>query len=80
MEVFMVIGKIEKGISIKPLVVKKKYPLSDMVVGDSFLITLESGDKINTIRCHLYKWGEENKKKFSMKRISFDQIRVWRIL
>jgi hypothetical protein len=71
---------IEKSFPIPPpakIGAPKKYPLSDMEVGDSFFVKDVSG-KRNPAYSSVCNYGKESGKKFTVRR-SGGGVRVWRI-
>jgi hypothetical protein len=70
--------KIEKGIKIPEFFCHRKYPLSEMEVGDSFFV--EGTLKKNTINTAVSWWSKRkgNTRKFTIRKVD-GGIRVWRI-
>ncbi len=70
---------VEKGRPIPPLTTKK-YPWSDMEVGDSFWVPMgENEEKTkNMVRCAATAFGRRRNMKFSVRK-NDGGFRVWRI-
>jgi hypothetical protein len=70
--------KIEKDIPIPSTKqVGKKYPLVTMDLGDSFVMPLVDRNSLTAATNYLRKSGDN--KKFTTRRISETEMRVWRI-
>lgn len=65
--------KIEKGVPL-PAHGNTKHPFADMEVGDSFLASAESSQKV---RSAAFNYGKYNNKKFTVRKTA-DGTRVWR--
>ena len=66
--------KIEKGIPL-PAHGNTKYPFADMVVGDSFLMSIETHQKL---RVAANAYGKRHAMKFSV-RVVESGVRCWRV-
>lgn len=53
-----------------------KYPFYDMEIGDSFAISSDKQAKVATIVTNLHNTGDM---RFTVRRVSMDKARVWRI-
>ena len=71
--------KIEKNISIddfKSRRVPEKYPFSRMSIGDSFSFPISMRDKIDGAA---RKSGKLNNTAFSIRTVSDEECRIWRV-
>ena len=78
----MEIGKIEKNVPI-PKLHARKYSWSDMAVGDSTLISVGKGERIDIIRNRvsksIHKYNRRTGKKLrSMSIPEENAVKVWR--
>ena len=56
---------------------KRKYPLNEMKVGDSFLSSIKEA---NNARTAAYLYGKRSQKKFSSKTVKEENgVRIWRV-
>lgn len=75
--------KIEKGVSLMPKdPVSRKYPFTQMEVGDSFFIENPAIDDIGRIRSSACIYGKRTNKKFSIRKDGqkSGSYRCWRLL
>ena len=66
--------KIEKNVPIPIGYNHQPYPLADMEIGDSFLITNPSP----YIRSNIWAWSRKHARKFTVRKVP-GGTRVWRI-
>jgi len=68
--------KIEKGITRPPGEPGvRKYPFSQMEIGDSFLIPQ---DYMTRVRAAAHRHGERTRTKFTIRRMEDGSYRCWR--
>lgn len=72
--------EVEKNVKMKEIPrkenFKRKYPFDEMGVGDSFIVPLESKEKV---RVACFNEGVRKKKKFSLGMDEDGNIRCWRL-
>lgn len=67
--------KIESGIPVPKMSKPMKYPLSEMKIGESFLVT---DKKIANLRAYIYNISKKMGMKFKVMATE-EGIRVWRV-
>ena len=76
----MKIGKIEKGVELPPRQ-WSKYPLNEMEVGDSVLITFSLNDGVGiyqSVKATASRLRPH--KKFTLRRVKGQGVRIWRMV
>lgn len=78
---------IEKGIPMPPQrrTRRSRYPFADMGVGDCFTVLLKDGDDLDLLARRItsaangWRASSGNKdRRFSVRRVAGDAVRVWR--
>jgi len=70
--------EIEKNVPVQPKYFGRgiSYPLQNMEIGDSFLAPIT---KLKSLYAWCSNYGKKHGKKFTVRTVSPDEVRVWRI-